>query len=137
MALSANDPRPQHQQIADDIRTQITSGDLAAGDQLPTIKNLMERYGVYNQTVQAALKILQAERLTEGVPGRGTFVRTDVNLATLTHGPETVEPSPEYVALRDQLEVLASEVGDLKKRLLEIEGLVSEALSSSTQVDSL
>lgn len=137
MALSANDPRPQHQQIADDLRTQISSGELAAGDRLPTIKDLMARYGVYNQTVQAAFKILQTERLTEGVPGRGTFVRTDVDLATLTHGSETAEPSPDYVALRDQIGLLASEVGDLKKRLVEIEELVAEALSSSTQVDSI
>ena len=126
MALSANDPRPQHQQIADDIRGQIRAGDLGPGDRLPTIKGLMARYDVHNQTVQAALKILQNEGLTQGVPGRGTFVRADLDVAGLIHGDRTASPSPEYVALRDQLEELAGQVAEIRRRLTTIEAHLPE-----------
>jgi DNA-binding transcriptional regulator YhcF (GntR family) len=121
MALRANDPRPQHRQIADDLRQQIRTGDLGPGDKLPTIKELMASYDVHNQTVQAALKILQTEALTQGVPGRGTFVRTDLDLDHLSHGEDTGPPSAEYVALRDQLEDLVDQVEAIHRRLAQIE----------------
>ncbi len=121
MGLSANDPRPQHQQIADDLRSQIAGGVLTPGDRLPTIKDLTERYGVYNQAVQLALKSLQAEGLTEGVPGRGTFVRQDIDASEISHEDPSEIHSEEYLALRSEIEKLADAIGKIEERMTKIE----------------
>ncbi len=70
-----HDPRGQDKKIAAAIRAQIMSGDLAPGARLPITQQLMETYGVANQTVQRALKILKDEGFVIGRSGSGVFVR--------------------------------------------------------------
>lgn len=75
MAREHNDPRPQHKQIAAELRALILSGDMAPGSKVPSVRDLIARYGVVNQTIQRALKILKDERLIAGRAGAGIFVR--------------------------------------------------------------
>ena len=124
MALSANDPRPKQRQIADDLRHLIATGVLVAGDRLPSARELMDRYDVSSQTAQSGLKILQAENLTEGVPGRGTFVRQGVTPESVDEDPAHQSQSPEYQALRAQLEAMANEMRALHQRIDEVEAKV-------------
>ena len=67
---SADWPRQQAARI---IRERIEAGEL--GPKLPSIMALAEEIGVAPNTVAKALKILKAEGLVYGVPGRGTFVK--------------------------------------------------------------
>jgi GntR family transcriptional regulator len=69
------DPRPQHRQIAAEMRALILSGDMAPGSRLPSVRVLMETHGVVNQTVQRALQVLKDEGLITGKAGAGVFVR--------------------------------------------------------------
>ena len=67
--------RPPYQQIADQLRAKIKSGEIT--DQLPSLWKLMDditpRPG-YN-TVRKAIDVLKKEGLVETATGRGTFVR--------------------------------------------------------------
>ena len=62
-------------QIADQLRADIYAQALAPGDQLPSERELVERYGTAHQTVRQAISLLKAEGLVIGRPGRGVFVR--------------------------------------------------------------
>lgn len=64
-----------YQQIADDLRSQITLGDLAPDGQLPTESELCERYVVNRGTVRQALALLLNEGLIISMRPRGYFVR--------------------------------------------------------------
>jgi GntR family transcriptional regulator len=66
--------RERQQQIAANLRALILSGDLRAGERLPSTADLMAQYGVSDKTVQRALSILKAERFVEGRAGVGVFV---------------------------------------------------------------
>lgn len=55
------------------LRAQITSGELAPGDRLPSITSLAQQYGVAMTTVRKALDALKAEGLVVTSP-MGTFV---------------------------------------------------------------
>lgn len=66
---------PKWQQIADDLRAQITSGDLAPGDDIPTEITLQERYGVARATVRQAIQALRVAGLIIVEQGRGSKVR--------------------------------------------------------------
>lgn len=68
--------RPAFKQIADDLRSQIESGRLSAGDQVPSETQLMASYSVARMTVRQALAVLKAEGLLLAEHGRGVFVRS-------------------------------------------------------------
>lgn len=70
-----SDNRPPARQIAAELRAEILSGEHPPGSQLPSTAQLMERFGVPNQTVQNAVSALKEEGLVEGQRGRGVFVR--------------------------------------------------------------
>ena len=75
MSIDPTDPRPPYRQIADQLRADIYGHALAPGDQLPSERELVERYGTAHQTVRQAISLLKAEGLVIGRPGRGVFVR--------------------------------------------------------------
>jgi GntR family transcriptional regulator len=66
---------PIYRKIADDLRQQIESGELAPGAQLPTELELREHYdNASRNTVRDAIKWLISRGLVVTQPGRGTFV---------------------------------------------------------------
>lgn len=66
---------PPSRQIANALREQITSGELAKGQRLPSITTLMQETGAARNTVRRAMAILQDEGLVETVHGWGSFVK--------------------------------------------------------------
>jgi GntR family transcriptional regulator len=67
--------RPFYQQISDSLRKEITSGKYRPGDQLPSEREVRERFKVSQQTVRAAFDQLRAEGLVVSYQGRGVYVR--------------------------------------------------------------
>jgi GntR family transcriptional regulator len=82
---------PMYQQIAEDIRTQIDSGAIARGSQLPTEVELQQQYDASRNTIRDAIKRLISMGLVETRPGQGTFVTTHVDpfVTVLTADPES------------------------------------------------
>lgn len=66
--------KPKWAQIADGIRAGILSGELVAGDKLPSTSQLCLEHGVSQIVVRQAINTLKAEGFIKGVPGLGTFV---------------------------------------------------------------
>jgi len=65
---------PPWQQLADLLRARIESGELAAGDKLPSIVSLSQEHDLAPVTVRKAITQLQREGLVESRTGWGTFV---------------------------------------------------------------
>ncbi|MFJ3922653.1 GntR family transcriptional regulator [Streptomyces sp. NPDC090022] len=61
--------------IAEDLRTQITTGRLNPGERLPSEPHLAAHYEASTPTLRQALALLQAEGLIDKVHGKGNFVR--------------------------------------------------------------
>ena len=81
---------PMYRQIAEDLRAQIESGDLAPGQQLRTEIELREHYGASRTTIRDAIRLLAAWGLTETRPGQGTFVVREIEpyVTSLTGSPK-------------------------------------------------
>lgn len=62
------------QEIADDLRAAIQSGELPPGALLPSEREMIERYGVSKTTVAKAVAILRSTGQVVSQPGRGVFV---------------------------------------------------------------
>ncbi|MEU1228696.1 GntR family transcriptional regulator [Streptomyces sp. NPDC005828] len=62
-------PRGTYQVIAASLRQQIEEGKIT--DALPSEAALVRSCGVARNTIRRALKVLEAERLVESIPGSG------------------------------------------------------------------
>ena len=72
--------------IANDIRDQISTGRIKAGERLPSEAQLASRYTVSTPTLRSALAVLQGEGLVEKVHGKGNFVRYPLRRITYVGG---------------------------------------------------
>ncbi len=107
---------PMYRQIADDLRQQIESGELAPGQQLRTEIELRERYRASRNTVRDAIKWLTTLGLVETRPGQGTFVvrKIDPFVTLLTTDPKT-GPGGDITAVRAEV---SAEEPSLQQRII-------------------
>jgi GntR family transcriptional regulator, transcriptional repressor for pyruvate dehydrogenase complex len=80
---SMDTPEPQRRQrlaqaVVNQLRSQIESGVLAAGDQLPTEPQLEAQFGVSRTVVREAIADLRASGYVRSIQGKGVFVH-DLN----------------------------------------------------------
>jgi GntR family transcriptional regulator len=76
--LERASPIPLYYQIQRNLLEQIESGTLSPGAEIPTEKELMERYGVSRATVRRALDDLVRQGYITRQQGRGSFVAIKV-----------------------------------------------------------
>lgn len=72
--LSNGSDKPIYEQIACQLRDSILSGQLKAGEQLPSIRALATDLRVSVITTKRAYQDLEAQGFVETVQGKGTFV---------------------------------------------------------------
>ena len=72
--ISNNTSKPIYEQITSQIKAQIMSGQLQAGDPIPSMRALAKSIHVSVITVQKAYEDLQRDGFIETTVGRGSFV---------------------------------------------------------------
>ncbi|WP_405909277.1 GntR family transcriptional regulator [Streptomyces sp. NBC_00828] len=117
MTVSPDDPRPAYVQVADDLRRQIASEALKAGQKLDGNAKMAERYGVAAMTIRHALGVLRDEGLIVGQQGRGTFVASD---------PAVTESSEQGAEMIGELGEIKAALNLINSRLDRLEEQVRE-----------
>ncbi len=74
IVISNASPDPIYEQIVQQIRAQILSGDLDEGDLLPSIRKLAKELQIGVITTKRAYQELEHEGFINTVGGKGTFV---------------------------------------------------------------
>ena len=74
MILSNSSGKPIYEQITDQIKEQIMTGALAAGDALPSMRLLAKELRISVITTKRAYEELERDGFLENVPGKGCFV---------------------------------------------------------------
>lgn len=72
--LNFQSNEPLTQQIVHQIETQLMSGKLKSGDQLPTVRELAQELEVSFNTVARAYRLMDEANLISTQQGRGTFI---------------------------------------------------------------
>ena len=72
--ISTSSGRPIYEQITDQIKAAIVTGQLAEGEQLPSIRALANSLRVSAITTKRAYADLEAAGFIETVQGKGTYV---------------------------------------------------------------
>ena len=94
---------PYYRQIVDQMSQLIRSGQLAPGDQLPSVRELTGQLLVSLITTRRAYSDLEAAGLIKKRQGHGTFVAEEIEMASHDQALEMT---------RDQLEQI---VGDARR----------------------
>ncbi|MFJ6832917.1 GntR family transcriptional regulator [Streptomyces sp. NPDC091209] len=96
-------PRPprSHREVADELRSRIRSGQLRAGQRMPTQARLADEFGVERGAVRQALRILQSERLLVNM-SKGSPATVADQPERALNGPEA-QPQSTMVALAPRI----------------------------------
>jgi GntR family transcriptional regulator len=121
-------PPPMYQQIAEELRRQIESGELEPGQQLPTELELRETHDASRNTVRDAIKRLISLGLVVTKPGQGTFVtrKIDPFVTVLTQEAETGLGGGEGVTYLSQVA--------RDKRIPKVSGLKVEIQTAPAEI---
>jgi GntR family transcriptional regulator len=133
---------PKYQQIADDLRGKIDSGECGQGSQLPSEPDLGQRYGASRNTVRDAIKQLASLGLVTTRPGQGTFVarRLEPFVTMLTGDPGSGDGGDEgafYLSRADRGQRVPTETAPKVEVLTAPEALAGRlAVAPQSQVVS-
>jgi GntR family transcriptional regulator, transcriptional repressor for pyruvate dehydrogenase complex len=74
-----NDRKLRHtriyEQVVNELKELIASGELQPGDPLPPERQMMAQMGVSRSSLREAFRVLELLGLIDSVPGKGRFVR--------------------------------------------------------------
>lgn len=119
---------PISRQIAEQLRSQCLSGRLAAGDRLPSVRELAQQLAVNVNTVFRIYERLAAEGLIELRHGDGTYVCPPPSGGTEQLAAQRDRFQKEFEALVQQGLLLGYTAADLRTRL-------STALQAARQLN--
>ena len=118
LIISSVSGEPIYEQIKNQIRSAIMSGELMAGEALPSLRKLAKELRVSVLTVTRAYNELADEGLVENVQGKGTFV--------MERGNELMrERAREHIM--DKLREVSIEAKAANIRLLDLLGMFEKA----------
>ncbi|MCM2427049.1 GntR family transcriptional regulator [Streptomyces sp. RKAG337] len=121
-----NGSMPPYRRIAAELRAEMDSGALAAGDQIPTQEALSRRFKVSRATVQRALDDLRQDDYIDSQRGRGSYVQG----AGVRTGPrQRPGPGPAGVELAEHLDAAFQE----PRITVDSFSLTAETLNSAIQ----
>ena len=114
---------PRYRALADALAVDVRDGRLAAGSRLPTHRDLAWKLGVTVGTVSRAYAEAERRGLIAGEVGRGTFVRSPADAATMTMMPLDSlgkAADPDFIDLTINRPVAAGEKGAMAAALQEL-----------------
>lgn len=104
--VQPSSPEPIYRQIVEQLRRLIAGGQLAAGDALPSVREVAGFHAINPMTVSRAYSLAEADGLLERQRGKGMVVAS-VRRSNLSE-------SHRLALLEPQLEALARHVRELE-----------------------
>jgi len=120
--LNSSSGVPLYRQLFDQIRHRIGSGQMADGEQLPSVRELSAQLHLNPLTVSKVFSLLEQNGLVETRRGLGTFV---------TRRRPPLSPTARLKQLRPLAEQFAAEAAHLRVPEAEALRLVAEAVDEA------
>ena len=122
--ISQTDKRPMYLQIMEQIKQRIAVGDWAAGQGIPSIRQLAADIGVSVITVKRAYLELEREGVIVTRQGKGCFVASDSDVGTRIREQELAQHLEQAVR---SAAMMGLSQRSLEKRIRAIYDRVSDA----------
>ncbi|HRS02907.1 MAG TPA: GntR family transcriptional regulator [Treponema sp.] len=88
---------PVYRQIIEQITRKLRAGELKPGDKLPTERELAEALGIARGTVNRAYEELTRSQILESIPGRGSFISAQQDVAETSRKERAVALIAELI----------------------------------------
>ena len=111
---------PVYRQIVDQIKYQVASGSLRAGDRLPSVRELARRLPANQNTILKAYELLTHEGLLIRRQGDGTFV---------TDAPSVINKSERLRKVSAILAQAAAQARHFEIAADELHGLLDQEIN--------
>jgi len=98
IALHPSSGVPVYRQVLRQVRERILGGQLARGEQLPSVRELSAMAGINPLTAAKVYQFLEAEGLVETRRGQGTFVADAAKKLTAAARKAELEPALRQLA---------------------------------------
>ena len=123
-SINPGSPEPIYRQLVEQLRRRVASGQLVAGQEIPSVRELAQALAVNPMTISKAFGLMEAEGLVERRRGLPMVVAAQHQKAMKTRGRvELLRPTLEKAAAEArQLELPPDQVLALFKALLEDQG---------------
>lgn len=120
IVINATSMTPIYEQIVDRIRALIKTGDLKAGDALPSVRALARQCAISALTAKKAYDVLEQEGLVVTVQGKGTFVaEISPNIVAEELNRQVEEEFEQAIAKARRLRLSDGEIMELVTMLLD------------------
>jgi len=122
--IAQTDSRPMYLQIMEQIKQRIAVGDWAAGQGIPSIRQLAVEIGVSVITVKRAYLELEREGLIVTRQGKGCFVASDSEISSRIREQEVAQHLEQAVR---SAALMGISPKNLEKRIRAIYDRVTDA----------
>ena len=119
IAVDTRSRKPIYEQLVENIRACVLSGDLAPGEQLPSVRALAGELAINPNTIQRAYNELERVGVTVSVPGRGSFISEDITSLVDSRRRTSLEALDEKLREAKNAGVAKAEVIDLADKIWE------------------
>ena len=118
--INTGSTEPIYRQLVEQVRRRIAGGQLSAGQELPSVRDLAQALAVHPMTISKAYSLLEAEGLLERRRGLAMRVAAEHRRAQpAASRVELLRPSLERAAAEaHQLELPAAQALNLFKQIL-------------------
>ncbi len=111
---------PLYRQMVQQFRERIASGQLEAGEQLPSVRELSAELSVNPLTVQKVYQLLERDGLVEMRRGQGTFVAAASKPLSRAQQAKLIQPAlDQLVSEANHLGLSESELQNLLRQTYE------------------
>ena len=110
---------PIYRQLVQQVRRDVMLGRLRPGDQLPSVKEVVDALSVNPNTVVKAFSELEHQGMIVRRQGVGTFVSAAPPLASLTAAPRLLGPLARWVERARQDGLSAEQIRLLLEAVLD------------------
>jgi len=119
--IQPTSPEPIYRQIADQVRRMVAGGQLRAGDDLPSVREIASAHAINPMTVSKAYSQLESEGVLERLRGKGMVVAANARRQQpLTERLAQLDPLLREVAQRaSELELSGDKVLPRLRQLME------------------
>ncbi len=74
ITVDLRDRKQLYEQIVDNVKTLILTGDMAPNEKLPSVRSLARELGINPNTIQKAYTELERQGVIISLPGRGSVI---------------------------------------------------------------
>lgn len=123
--INTGSPEPIYRQLIEQVRRRVAAGQLSAGDEIPSVRELAQALAVHPMTISKAYSMLEMEGVLERRRGLSMVVAAQHSRA---------QPSASRIELlRPTLQQAADEARQLQLPKAEVIGLFNQLLDENAK----